>query len=717
MIRLTPSLITIGLGDIKDYDRRTKRQAKLQLGNIPQATPHSRQIILPIRSISSKSRVYGPSANAIPSNDGSHLANQTNRQPDDGRDLPRLESPFALECIFQTPVPDQDSSISEWTNAAPHSSNSTITNIQSIDDSLVGAELSEMYNDARKETFDEWLDARRAKITDEIQEAQSSQESAELEIGEESFENFSTRRFSSPSKDNFDYGGFVESPSQQESDQSRGSSPFEPEEVSTTPHLQPPAAQMLQGRSRLPRSPLFLAQNASSSPERRSIANLTPRVESRIATNNTSSYLLTEPDQRPGSSSRLRSTRQPRTLRHQTNSFSFDDSERSSVAYEQERALSSSTTDSRPRPSESLNLRQELRGSSLQSSRIPSLASSFRSDLPPLHDQTISKQSGEIENGADFNGRTRDEEIGPHSLSLIAEQSVISTSISNDPPRELNLPPPFSTIPRSVSRAGSLPSSPPDGCPNGLSLSSIIRSSSGDPSVSPSRDISISSSVISQLIQEHEGKQTSSPPSGGIRRQNPIVRVAARLFSSSRSRSPQRNSPPPSPSPSPRRRLRLQPTPTTARESDTGSRTYTPSRGYSVYNDSLPAASQPQTPAHLPEARHQSRFHASYTAPTSRSMARLRSLITYSVDHTPTRPNDSFHQDPAQRWMHETDTRWVRRRSGSPAGMPDDGFHGLYGGRENGDDEQSWIDGVRARNAEMRTWQIRGSEAGFDDEE
>ncbi|RAL67226.1 hypothetical protein DID88_008001 [Monilinia fructigena] len=221
---------------------------------------------------------------------------------------------------------------------------------------------------------------------------------------------------------------------------------LEPEEVSTTPHLQPPAAQMLQGRARLPRSPLFLAQNASSSPERRSIANLTPRVVTRIATHNTPSYLPTEPDQRPGSSSRLHSTRQPRTLRHQTNSFSFDDSERSSVAYEQERALSSSTTDSRPRPSESLNLRQELRGSSLQSSRIPSLASSFRSDLPPLHDQAISTQSGEIENGTDFNGRTRGEEMGPHSLSLIAEQSVISTSISNDPPRELNLPPPFSTI-------------------------------------------------------------------------------------------------------------------------------------------------------------------------------------------------------------------------------------------------------------------------------
>ncbi|CAD6449212.1 924dc92a-1eb8-4d01-8c1e-e29f19ad166e [Sclerotinia trifoliorum] len=714
MIRLTPSLITIGLGDIRDYDRRAKRRAKLQPGNIPQATPHS-QIILPIRSISPRTRAHGPSANAIPSTDGSHFANQTNQKPDEAYKFPRLESPLPLECVLQIPAHAQGFDIFDWTNPSPRSSDGTITNNHSVDYSSVLIASDKLHNAKNTETFEEWLDARRGRIMDEMQDAQSSQESAELEAGEESFENLGTRRLSSPSKDNFDYGGFVESPSQQESDQSRGSSPFEPEDSSTTPHLQPPAAQRLQARTRLPRSPLFLAQNASSSPELRSTASLTPRVVSRVATHNTPDFMFTQPARRPGPSPHPHSTRQPRTLRHQANSFSFDDSERSSVAYEQERALSSSTTDSRPRPSESLNLRQELRGSSLQSSRIPSFASSIRSQEHPSSDREVSAQSNETENESNPDRLIRDEEMDVHSLVLIPERSVISTTSSFNRSQELRLPPPFSTVSRSVSRAESLPSSSPGGNQSGPSPASIIRSFQGSPSVSPSRDISISSSIISQLIREHDERQASSPPSGGRRRLNPIVRAAARLFSSPISRSPSRKSPPPSPSPSPRRRTR--PQPPRRRGSDTGPRTYTPSRGYSVYNDSLPAASQPQTPAHLPEARHQSQYHPSYTAPTTRSMARLRDHIAEPLVATLGRPSDPFDRDSAQRWMHEPDARWIRQRSGSPAGMSDDGFQGLYGGRENGDDEQSWIDGVRARNAEMRMWQTRSSDGRLEDEE
>ncbi|ESZ95072.1 hypothetical protein SBOR_4527 [Sclerotinia borealis F-4128] len=714
MIRLTPSLITIGLGDIKDYDRRTTRRARLKLGNNPQVTPHPHQIVLPIRSISPRSRVYGPSVDAIPSIDGSHLANQTNRQPDEGHNIPRLESLFSLECIFHMPAPAQDADAPEWRNASPRSSSDTVTNNQPVYDPSVVVERSEVHNGTRKETFEEWLEARRGRVLDDMQEAQYSQESVELEAGEESFENLGTKRLSSPSKDNFDYGGFVESPTQQESDRSRGSSPFEPEESSTTPHLRLPAAQTVQGRTRLPRSPLFLAQNASSSPERRLTASLTPRVVSRIATHKTPGYMFAQPARRPGTSPNPHSTRQPRTLRHQTNSFSFDDSERSSVAYEQERALSSSTTDSRPRPSESLNLHQELRGSSLQSSRIPSFASSIRSEIPS--NWRISTQPGEIESEANLNRCIYDEKMDPHSLVLIAEQSIISTTIFARLSPELHLPPPFATVSRSVSRSRSLPSSPSDGYQNKPSPSSLIKSSSGGPSGNPSRDVSISSSAISQLIREHDEKQTSSPPSGGRRRLNPIVRAAARIFSSPKTRSPQRKSPPPSPSPSPRRRKRLQPTP--RRGSDTGPRTYTPSRGYSVYNDSLPAASQPQTPAQLPEARHQSRYHPSYTVPTNRSMARLRGLITDPGVGTPTRPSEPIHQYSAQRQMHETDARWTRRRSDSPTGMSDGGFEGLYGGRENGDEQMSWLDGVRARNAEMRTWQNRrSSDLELEDEE
>jgi hypothetical protein len=34
------------------------------------------------------------------------------------------------------------------------------------------------------------------------------------------------------------------------------------------------------------------------------------------------------------------------------------------------------------------------------------------------------------------------------------------------------------------------------------------------------------------------------------------------------------------------------------------------------------------------------------------------------------------------------------------------GFQGLYGGRENGDDERRWLEGVRFDNAETRLWGI-----------
>ena len=233
---------------------------------------------------------------------------------------------------------------------------------------------------------------------------------------------------------------------------------------------------------------------------------------SRIATHNTPGFLFAQPARRPGPSPHIQYARQPRTLRHQTNSFSFDDSERSSVAYEQERALSSSTTDSRPRPSESLNLRQELRGSSLQSSRIPSFASSVHSQERPASDREVLIQSREIESETNTYEPIRDEEMDPHSLVSIAEQSIISTIISVNRSQELHLPPPFSTVSRSVSRTASLPSSPSDAYQSKASTASIIRSSSGGPSGSPSRNVSISSSVISQLSREYDEIQTSSPP-------------------------------------------------------------------------------------------------------------------------------------------------------------------------------------------------------------
>lgn len=46
-------------------------------------------------------------------------------------------------------------------------------------------------------------------------------------------------------------------------------------------------------------------------------------------------------------------------------------------------------------------------------------------------------------------------------------------------------------------------------------------------------------------------------------------------------------------------------------------------------------------------------------------------------------------------------------RTNSPVGLRTRGFEGLYGGRENGDEEQNWADGVRFDNVGVRLWGLR----------
>ncbi|KAL2195666.1 hypothetical protein P885DRAFT_70290 [Corynascus similis CBS 632.67] len=84
-----------------------------------------------------------------------------------------------------------------------------------------------------------------------------------------------------------------------------------------------------------------------------------------------------------------------------------------------------------------------------------------------------------------------------------------------------------------------------------------------------------------------------------------------------------------------------------------------------VYNDSLPASYQPQTPQQLPEARHQSRLHGSYTAPARRTSPE-------PVQTRTTRPRRVL----------------GHRRMPSPLGLQSPGFRGLYGGTENRDDAE-----------------------------
>ncbi|KAH6851296.1 hypothetical protein B0I37DRAFT_373726 [Chaetomium sp. MPI-CAGE-AT-0009] len=85
-----------------------------------------------------------------------------------------------------------------------------------------------------------------------------------------------------------------------------------------------------------------------------------------------------------------------------------------------------------------------------------------------------------------------------------------------------------------------------------------------------------------------------------------------------------------------------------------------------IYNDFLPASSQPQTPQNLPEARHQGRPQGSYTVPARRTSP----------------------QPPRTQTAIRSRRVWRRRREPSPLGLRTLGLEGLYGGTENMDDAE-----------------------------
>lgn len=176
------------------------------------------------------------------------------------------------------------------------------------------------------------------------------------------------------------------------------------------------------------------------------------------------------------------------------------------------------------------------------------------------------------------------------------------------------------------------------------------------------------------------------------------MRSAARLISSYRTRSPigRRRSPSPSTSPLPT------PHQNKASRSSRNHKPPTPSRSYHVYNDGLSPETQPQTPAHLPESRHQSRFHPSYTAPVA-APARSGFHLIRSGDGA----NDEISSSRSRHGSVTPSRRGPVGRSNSPIGLLNEGFRGLYGGRENGDEQRNWTDGVRFNNAEMRLWGLR----------
>ncbi|KAI9056088.1 hypothetical protein LZ554_001017 [Drepanopeziza brunnea f. sp. 'monogermtubi'] len=471
------------------------------------------------------------------------------------------------------------------------------------------------------------------------------------------------QRVYSPSKDDFYYGGFIETPTRSVVDDTT-QSPFTPNDASTTQQLQPPSSHRLRPRA-LPRSPLFLSQNASTSPERRPTSTLTPHVASRVTNHHTPSILFSQPPRRPPRAGGPTSS--TRTLRHQTNSFSFDSSERSSAAYEQERVVSSSSN-GLARGSAEVNLHDDLRGSSLQSSRNPSAESSGfpgSREIPDEHESTA--LSGDAGDGR-------------------------NTFLFSSP--RLPLPPPFSTVSRSVSRAESLPSSPNHDPMIGDLPASPIRSSSTTP-VRVGSGQRNHSPPSGRTREQAEGPD-SSPPSGS---RPSFSNLMSRTISNFRTISPfsSQGSPQtnyPSASPTPRQDR--------SREVSGELGPMTPSRTYQIYNDALSPDVQPQTPANLPESRHQSRYHPSYTAPVIRAAARRGAPI-----------NNSDGEGMAGIYRRRQVPFYTPMRGGrppSPIGLTQGGFQGLYGGRENGDDEQSWVDGVRFNNAETRLWGARDAQ-------
>jgi hypothetical protein len=245
-----------------------------------------------------------------------------------------------------------------------------------------------------------------------------------------------------PPKDDFYYGGFVESPF----DRTWNNTPDRPssfdtlpssenisalvdwtapDDISTPQNVQLPNTNRLRNRAPLPRSPLFMSQNASISPDHRPTTGLTPCVESSMAIHNTPGIMFAQPARR------MRRPAPP-TFRHQTNSFSFDSSERASAAYEQERVASTSTTDATPWPSGDLSLDEELRGRSLTGSSVTS-GGSHALPEPPMEDVSVVQMRHESDEAA----------------------YQLKDFLFSSP--QLSFPPPFSAVSRNVSGVDILP--------------------------------------------------------------------------------------------------------------------------------------------------------------------------------------------------------------------------------------------------------------------
>ncbi|KAI0156411.1 hypothetical protein GGR57DRAFT_81539 [Xylariaceae sp. FL1272] len=246
----------------------------------------------------------------------------------------------------------------------------------------------------------------------------------------------------------------------------------------------------------------------------------------------------------------------------------------------------------------------------------------------PPHSQPRGMRSFE---GIDF-------QASSSSQSRLSSSSATSQMGENVLP-SLNLPPPFSTERRVVSDARSLPSA------RAVSQTHVSREAvNREPPVTPPRS--------SSLRRDIRSSPNQTPQSASSRTR--LFSSAARFVESIIRPTRHGTQSPSSPTPS---------TPS-AQSADSGARsnrarsisTVIEIPSFRVYNDSLPAATQPQTPLNLPEARHRSRLHEPFTAPVQRI---------------------------ARRSARRPSSRGGPSNSGSPSGLTTPGFKGLYGGREN----------------------------------
>lgn len=122
------------------------------------------------------------------------------------------------------------------------------------------------------------------------------------------------------------------------------------------------------------------------------------------------------------------------------------------------------------------------------------------------------------------------------------------------------------------------------------------------------------------------------------------------------------------------------------------------SRSYQVYNDEMSPSTQPQTPANLPESRHKSRHHPSFSMPTRLFRRNRRTCSIDAVNAT------GRHYRQGTSSSHSPGYGTI-----SPSEMVESGDSDIFGGRENEDEELNWVQDMRLNIPRVRLWRQEDS--------